>query len=677
MAAIVLQFRSETAAAKSAMASLAQSVAGNMGTIASVMGSTALTTVSATSAMGGGFGQAALAAGRFALQYRLLLGTLGIVGLAIAKAAGDLTELVTIGDKAAAVRLSPETFQAFTREAEKSRIAIKDAEAALKAFNTANKVSFDPTSETRPNQPSPLGKFLEDLRLIQRELENSKALDNFLNAPNQDARLRATIEIIRELQAAGRELAATGFAERAFGGAGEKIAQEIRQGKFELESLTAEGKAAGLIFSNELVQRAIDLRNRLEAASREIGDNLTPLLRGSVTIAEALATAFVGATEAVASLTSGLSAVVRLLGSAVNFASQLLKLDPTATAEGIAGLEAKRQRRLNLDAAIRGDRPPEAVDPLERARQSLIAGRGQQLNEQPSQVRITEGFDGAQLTGRNVITNLPPPRPEGLGAPRGGRGGGSAFDEPDKRLKEIENFIKALEKANRLAEAELATAGKSNVEKEKAAALARIGGDLTDAQRQKIEQLAGATAEYRDKQKEVEEAIRRTKEAADFMGNALSDAFSDAIFNGTKLNDVAKNLARSLGSTALKGLLTGQGPFGIGGSGIFGNFGGIFSSIFGGARASGGPVSSGKAYLVGENGPEIFAPGSSGTIIPNGAFGGGSSSGGTVTVYIQSDGTLPAMIQTVARGVAVQVTQQGIAANNSRIPGMLAQQESR
>lgn len=38
---------------------------------------------------------------------------------------------------------------------------------------------------------------------------------------------------------------------------------------------------------------------------------------------------------------------------------------------------------------------------------------------------------------------------------------------------------------------------------------------------------------------------------------------------------------------------------------------------FGGERALGGPVSSGKAFLVGEQGPEMFVPGSSGNIVPN------------------------------------------------------------
>lgn len=59
--------------------------------------------------------------------------------------------------------------------------------------------------------------------------------------------------------------------------------------------------------------------------------------------------------------------------------------------------------------------------------------------------------------------------------------------------------------------------------------------------------------------------------------------------------------------------------------GISNPFSGIASSvkgIFGGGRASGGPVNRGTTYLVGEQGPELFTPSSNGKIIPNGAGGG-------------------------------------------------------
>lgn len=43
---------------------------------------------------------------------------------------------------------------------------------------------------------------------------------------------------------------------------------------------------------------------------------------------------------------------------------------------------------------------------------------------------------------------------------------------------------------------------------------------------------------------------------------------------------------------------------------------------FGGGKARGGFISQSKAYLVGEEGPELFVPGSSGDIIPNNRLGG-------------------------------------------------------
>ena len=49
-----------------------------------------------------------------------------------------------------------------------------------------------------------------------------------------------------------------------------------------------------------------------------------------------------------------------------------------------------------------------------------------------------------------------------------------------------------------------------------------------------------------------------------------------------------------------------------------------------GARAAGGPVTGGSAYLIGERGPEIFRPASSGTVVPNHKLGAG---GGSVTIH--------------------------------------------
>jgi len=59
------------------------------------------------------------------------------------------------------------------------------------------------------------------------------------------------------------------------------------------------------------------------------------------------------------------------------------------------------------------------------------------------------------------------------------------------------------------------------------------------------------------------------------------------------------------------------------------------------ARASGGPVSAGAPYLVGEEGPELFVPRSSGAIVPNAAIAGG---GGTQVIQLVVDGRVLASI---------------------------------
>lgn len=65
--------------------------------------------------------------------------------------------------------------------------------------------------------------------------------------------------------------------------------------------------------------------------------------------------------------------------------------------------------------------------------------------------------------------------------------------------------------------------------------------------------------------------------------------------------------------------------FSGGGGGIGGIIGAAvkgLGAMFGGARAMGGDVSAGRAYRVGENGPEWFTPGQNGTIHANGSGGG-------------------------------------------------------
>jgi hypothetical protein len=78
--------------------------------------------------------------------------------------------------------------------------------------------------------------------------------------------------------------------------------------------------------------------------------------------------------------------------------------------------------------------------------------------------------------------------------------------------------------------------------------------------------------------------------------------------------------------------------------------GGAIDNIFGGGRAMGGPVSRGTSYVVGERGPELFVPNTSGKIIPNGGSGGGGSTINlTVNGAIDAEGTARTIIDVLNR----------------------------
>jgi hypothetical protein len=80
--------------------------------------------------------------------------------------------------------------------------------------------------------------------------------------------------------------------------------------------------------------------------------------------------------------------------------------------------------------------------------------------------------------------------------------------------------------------------------------------------------------------------------------------------------------------------------------------GSVIDNVFGGGRAAGGPVSGGTTYLVGEKGPELFTPNSSGAIIPNGAGGSGTTINLTVNGAIDPEGTARQIVDVLNRATA-------------------------
>ena len=155
-------------------------------------------------------------------------------------------------------------------------------------------------------------------------------------------------------------------------------------------------------------------------------------------------------------------------------------------------------------------------------------------------------------------------------------------------------------------------------------------------------QLGDLFDQFNFQGEELEKAFGDINVLGQEFETIFSSAFDRLIAGGMEFDDVLKQLAIDLGKLILqKALFGGEGGgdgivgAAIGGilSGIGGAFGGAsgptasqasFSAAFGTgfmAFAAGGPIRARQLALVGERGPELFVPGTSGSIIPNGRFG--------------------------------------------------------
>ena len=88
--------------------------------------------------------------------------------------------------------------------------------------------------------------------------------------------------------------------------------------------------------------------------------------------------------------------------------------------------------------------------------------------------------------------------------------------------------------------------------------------------------------------------------------------------------------------------------------------------------AHGGTAHQGKSYLVGEKGPELFVPRSSGTIVPNNKLGGGGNN--NVVVNVDASGTDVQGDDGQAKelGTLISVAVQGELIKQQRPGGLLA-----
>jgi hypothetical protein len=124
-------------------------------------------------------------------------------------------------------------------------------------------------------------------------------------------------------------------------------------------------------------------------------------------------------------------------------------------------------------------------------------------------------------------------------------------------------------------------------------------------------------------QKEAEKLKQQYAEIANTIRDGLVDGIMAAVDGSKSLSESLSGVLKQLAGIFLQ---RGIGNFASqGGGGLLGLIPGL---------ANGGPASRGRPYVVGERGPELFVPNSSGTVVPNGAMGGAN-----VVVNVDAKGT--------------------------------------
>lgn len=475
---------------------------------------------------------------------------LDAVSAAASAASAQLEKVAKIGDDANRLGVSTTFLQTYLGQARSLKVETDDLTKALEKSKAAFTVTQGEGAHNARNQ-SPF-----EARLRQQAANGNatqEQVDRFAGARGFEAQNRAALDIITEIQAKGKDLAALDLASRLFP---PEIVERIRQGSIELDRLKRsldDVKNPDLkLFTPEEITRAQELQRRLEEAQHSLNESGQEFNR-------LLAQAGAHLKEDAISWTELMASGAR---NALNILSGIRKLAADFNAGG-AGLSTGGgpEQRLGgqLGAvATAGKAPPKPV-------------ADQEMDDALNKLRGNLGnrtlIDQAQRASRAMTDALrkDDTKPIITGKPRAER--------QAKETDPVDTFVNGLEKQAAALKAETDNFAKSNAEKAVAIQLAKAqeiasqnGKTLTDAQSAAIRKAAEDTANYKDKLLDLEQAQRQAAEAARYFGDAAANGLADAIVEGKSLSSVISGLLKQFERSAIQGLLTGQGRLG----GMFG-----------------------------------------------------------------------------------------------------------
>ena len=192
----------------------------------------------------------------------------------------------------------------------------------------------------------------------------------------------------------------------------------------------------------------------------------------------------------------------------------------------------------------------------------------------------------------------------------------SGITEEERTMLTLETNIAAINRNRNVlgdALAEKLIAAEENLVRQKI-----VAQDLTKEEKERLA-VSDRLAQEMQKQKEFAAQVAQTIE------QGITGAIMGAIDGSKSLAESFGGLLKQLAMMIIKQKVIGNFAS-LGGGGLLGLIPGL---------ADGGPARAGRPHIVGERGPELFVPNSSGTVVPNHAMGGNAN----VTVNVDASGS--------------------------------------
>jgi hypothetical protein len=560
------------------------------------------------------FAPLALAAGGGLLA---AVGTFKAIGAAVDAAKEQIEEFVKISERAAKANVSTDFLQRWERDAYKAGIATAELGKALENLQKASRPQLNEGNQSE----------------LQKLLSGNVAAGNITAAQargittetDAEARAKRVLDLIEDMRTRGAEVAALNIAGKLFG---PELEEAIRRNVNLTDQLKKNLESGSPVFSEESINRAVQLNDRLNEAQRILQDGLKPLYEAFANFGTGHHAAWVDIVEAMA----------RAIPVAQQLAGEIRKVEAE-----VQGLFTRFNRFLEARGLMGGGDlttpsltggAPKFVDPEAETGLNL-------LRQRMSSQAILRAQQASRAIEEGVRPDISKPEPKG--------GGKSRAQSTQESNDEIERLISNLQKQNDLLQAEFEAFGKSNTERERGLATARLDAAAREAGRAATDAETDAVNRQAEARGRLKDSIQKQKDAVElqrFAGQELVDALDRAIIQGDKFSDIVDDIAKSLAKAALQAAIMGTGPLAslFGTQGVGGASGGaigLLAGLFGGAKAGGGSVNPGKFYVVGEKGPELLAPKTPGVVIPNVASRA-YASGGTSVMHSPTYNITPA-----------------------------------